>query len=101
MQCKSCKKEFMESELKNGLCCDCLKKSITNPIAQQIKKIILFFMINGYLFGIICAIAFIVQEDIVSAIFFGYIFCALTWILSTILKAIPEALQLLDDIRNK
>ena len=66
MECKKCKKECLETELKDGFCGDCYKKyngNITklktskNAVAQYLKNWAIASIIIGALLGIIDFVA--------------------------------------------
>lgn len=103
MKCKRCKKECMESELKDGYCFECYSKyknniaelkSIKNSVAEYFKK----WSICCIILGIILVIISIIQE---------YGFFAIVSIIATVavvtalLRAVAEIIQLLEDIKNK
>lgn len=46
MQCKKCKKECLESELKNGICQECITKSKSNTIKTVVISVILSVFIT-------------------------------------------------------
>lgn len=103
MTCKKCKRECMESELKEGYCSDCFEtcngdmnslKNIDNSIAKFFKIGSIAIIILGILLGII---AFSFNYGI-----FISLSCTLVLIVfSVFLIAIAEIIQLLEDIKNK
>ena len=108
MQCKQCKRECLESELRNGVCNECFKKNLSsvkgsddtprrnieNAIAQEFKIWALIILIVGIISAVI---SFAVSENIVIAL----ITLGSFYIIWMALRAIAEIIQLLEDIKNK
>lgn len=103
MQCKKCKKECLESELKNGYCSECFKKysgdidklKITN---NSISK---FFRVGSVMIIILGIFLGIISFSANYGIFIS-LSCAFTmFVFSAFLIAIAEIIQLLEDIKNK
>lgn len=103
MQCKRCKKECMESELTDGFCLECYKKcknnitelkNIKNSIAEYFKK----WSICCIIFGIVLVIIAIIENYGFFAILS---IVAAVAVITALLRAIAEIIQLLEDIKNK
>lgn len=103
MECKKCKKECLETELKDGFCDDCYKKyngniiklkTSKNAVAQYLKNWAIASIIVGALLGII---------DFVANGSFLLLICIILGFLVTagLLRACSEIIQLLEDIKNK
>lgn len=103
MECKKCKKECIESELKQGYCLDCFEryngnieklKNTENSTAKFFKVVSIAIIILGIILGII---AFTANFGIFIALT-----CSFSLIIfSVFLIAIAEIIQLLEDIKNK
>lgn len=103
MRCKRCKKECMESELTDGYCFECYSKyknnitelkNIKNSVAEYFKK----WSICCIVFGIILIIIAIIEN-------YGFLIIlsivATVAVVTTLLRAVSEIIQLLEDIKNK
>lgn len=103
MECKKCRKECLETELKEGFCVDCYKrydgnitklKTSKNVVAQYLKNWAMASIVVGMLLAII---GFIANESFLSVI------CIIlgSLIAAGLLRAGSEIIQLLEDIKNK
>ena len=96
MECKKCKKECLETELKDGFCGDCYNKYNGNITKLKTSKNAgaIASIIVGSLLGII---------DFVANGSFLLLICIILGFLVTagLLRACSEIIQLLEDIKNK
>lgn len=103
MKCKRCKKECMESELNNGYCFECYNKyknditelkNIKNSVAEDFKK----WSICCIILGIVLVIIAIIEKYGFFAILS---IVATVSVITALLRAVAEIIQLLEDIKNK
>lgn len=103
MECKRCKKVCMESELTNGFCSECFQKykgdiyklkNIKNPIANYFKKWAICAIVVGVIIAVLAIISSYGILTVLTTI-------SISLIISAILRAIAEIIQLLEDIKNK
>lgn len=103
MECKKCKKSCMDSELINGFCEECRIKykdnteqlyNCKNSIANSFKIWASCSIAAGIILAIIC---FIFSAGVAISVI--WIIAAL--VISALLRAVAEIIQLLEDIKNK
>lgn len=103
MTCKKCKKECLESELKNGYCSECFKEysGDINKLKINNNSVSIFFRISSIVVIILGIFLGIIAFATSYGIFISLSCVFAMFIFSVFLIAIAEIIQLLEDIKNK
>ena len=115
VKCKECCKDISEEEFNSykGYCKNCyenkeniadekkLSNQEKNKIASKFKIVANILRFFGYGMAILWAILHIADYEAGFGIFVGIAIAIITWLSCLFWEAIAEALQLLEDIKNK
>lgn len=73
----------------------------SNTVAKKFILVVTIMKFIGYLGAVIVAIVFMSMDEVGIGILSGIITTIITWLSTLIFEAIAEALNLLQDIKNK